>query len=104
MDDFRGGASGETNYAIFNPASNSVVGGLQTVNIGHDMFCPGISMLPNGDVLVVGGSAGGDGAGSSSVWTGSSFVPAADLNIARGYNSAVTLANGNVCVSLYLYA
>lgn len=52
-DGFRGGVSGETKYAVFNPNSNSV-SGLKTVNTQHDMFCPGVSLLPNGDILVAG--------------------------------------------------
>ena len=67
MDSF-GGPTGMTKFAVFDSTSDTV-GPEQTVMQGHDMFCPGISIQPNGDIIVVGGSAGGDGAGASSVWT-----------------------------------
>lgn len=102
MDHFVGGDAGQTWYAVFNPNSNSV-GQLQTVNLSHDMFCPGIAMQADGDIMVVGGSAGGDGAGSSSTWTGTSFSASPKLNIPRGYNSALTLANGNVCFFFFFF-
>ena len=99
VDHFVGGDAGQTWYAVFNPNSNSV-GALQTVNLNHDMFCPGIAQQADGDLMIVGGSAGGDGAGSTSTWTGGAFTQSPTLNIPRGYNSAVTLANGNVCSPL----
>ena len=95
VDHFVGGAAGQTFYAVFDPATDSV-GPVQTVIMNHDMFCPGIVQLPNGDVIIVAGSAGGDGARSTSVWTGSSFASGPQLVIARGYNSAVLLANSDV--------
>ena len=97
VDHFNGGEDGNTFYAVFDPSSDSV-GAVQQVNNNHDMFCPGIAMLTNGDVFVVAGSAGGndDGASSSSTWTGNAFEEGPSLNIARGYNSALTLANGEV--------
>lgn len=64
IDDFRGGEAGETLYTVVNPSSGSN-SGLQSVNVGHDMFCPGVVQLANGNYLVVGGSQGGDGAGLS---------------------------------------
>ena len=95
VDHFNGGEDGNTFYAVFDPSSDSV-GAVQQVNNNHDMFCPGIAMLTNGDVFVVAGSAGGDGAGASSTWTGNSFAAGPSLNIPRGYNSALTFANGEV--------
>ena len=95
VDDFRGAEQGNTFFAVFDPSTDSV-GPLMSINLDHDMFCPGISMLADGDVFVVAGSAGGDGAGASSTWTGSTFVAGPPLNIRRGYNSAVTLAHGEV--------
>ena len=96
VDHFSGGEGGNTFFAVFDPSSDSV-GSVQSVNNNHDMFCPGIAMLPNGDVFVAAGSAGGDPS-ASSTWTGSAFVAGPALSIARGYNSALTLANGEVRV------
>lgn len=96
VDDFIGGAGGQTFYAVFD-SNTDTVGPVQNQIIMHDMFCPGIAILPNGNPFVVAGSAGGDGGLSSSTWTGSSFTAGPKLNIKRGYNSALTLANGEAC-------
>ena len=95
VNHFNGGNDGETFYAIFDPQSDSV-GALQSVNNNHDMFCPGIAALPNGDLVVVGWAKTEDGGEASSVFNGSGFVAGPKLNIIRGYNSAVTLSNGRV--------
>jgi hypothetical protein len=92
---------GVTWYSIFDTAGD-IAGPAQSVNVSHDMFCPGIAQLPNGNIFVVAGSGGGDGASSSSTWTGDSFVMGPPLNIARGYNSALTLSSGNVCIFFVL--
>jgi hypothetical protein len=95
VDDFVAGTPGDTFFAVYDTVTNTV-GPLQQVNTDHDMFCPGIATLPNGQVIVVAGSSGGDGAASSSFFNGATFVAGPKLNIPRGYNSAVTLANGKV--------
>lgn len=95
VDHFSGGEAGNTFFAVFNPSTDSV-SAVMSINLNHDMFCPGIALLANGDVFVVAGSAGGDGAGASSTWSGNSFSAGPALNIPRGYNSALTLANGEV--------
>ena len=93
---YNGGEVGNTFYAVFDPSSDSV-GALQQVNINHDMFRPGTVVLTNGDVFVVAGSYGtDDGASSSTTWTGNAFEAGPSLNIARGYNSAVVLTDGEV--------
>jgi galactose oxidase len=92
--DFVGGPSGLTLYAIFDSTTDTV-GPLQSVNIKHDMFCPGIATLPNGNVIIVAGHSA-DGAGATSFWTGSSFTPGPGVNFQRGYNTAVMTTNGEV--------
>lgn len=86
--------TGTTFFAVFD-SENDSVGPLQTVSLNHDMFCPGIAIQPNGDVVVVGGSAFGDGAASTSIWNGA-WSQGPQLNIARGYNTAVTMTSGDV--------
>jgi galactose oxidase len=98
VDHFIGDPTFTTFYSTLNLA-NDAVGPVQMVNVGHDMFCPGIAMLPSGNIFIVGGSAGGDGAMASTFWNGNNFVGGPQLNTPRGYNSAVTLANGQVCCS-----
>ncbi|NJR43355.1 MAG: hypothetical protein HC767_12540 [Akkermansiaceae bacterium] len=95
VDDFIGGLGGQTWYAVFDSATDTV-GPVSQQTIMHDMFCPGIAMLPNGNPFVVAGSAGGDGGQSSSIWGGSSFSKSGNVKIKRGYNTALTLANGEV--------
>lgn len=95
VDDFLEGNAGETFYTIFSPWDNAA-SSLETINVGHDMFCPGITHLSNGAIMVVGGSFGGDGANASSIFSGGGFSEGPDLNTPRGYNSAVTLASGAV--------
>lgn len=104
VDDFviADGIVGSTFFALLDTKTDQLKPGpggsdpLRLQALEHDMFCPGISMLANGDFFVVGGSVGGDGSGSSTTWSGNSFSIGPKLNIERGYNSAVTLANGNV--------
>lgn len=95
---FAGGTDGNTFYATFDPASDNV-GELQQVNNNHDMFCPGIASLANGDYIIAGGATTEDGGQKSSTLSGSSFTAGPDLNINRGYNSAVTTQNGRVRLS-----
>lgn len=49
-----GGARGYTQTSLFNPATNSSTL-RQVSNTGHDMFCPGITNLPDGRILINGG-------------------------------------------------
>ncbi|EDZ97950.1 Galactose oxidase [Burkholderia sp. H160] len=86
---------GGTYTAIFDPVTGSSTQVLVT-NIGHDMFCPGIVNLPNGDIFVTGGSS------SAKV---SAFNPASghwtsqkQMSIPRAYQGSVTLSNGEVFV------
>lgn len=87
--------SGKTFYTTYN-TQTGFVAPLKVANLNHDMFCPGIAIQPNGDIAVVGGSAHGDGAASTSVWDGQAWGKRLTLNIARGYNTAVTLPSGLV--------
>src|SRR5690242_4827370 len=83
----------DTLISFFDPATG-IVSPATDASVQADMFCPGVSYLPNGQILIVGGS-------SSSHTTlfnpaTGSWADSGDLNIARGYNSAVTLSNGSV--------
>jgi len=84
---------GRTYTTIFNPNTGSANESLVS-NIKHDMFCPGTSMLPDGSVMVTGGS---------SVAKSSLFNPQTGtwsqldtLNVPRAYNSNTTLHDGSV--------
>ncbi|MEM8906402.1 MAG: PA14 domain-containing protein, partial [Bacteroidota bacterium] len=90
-----GGNLGRTYTAVFDPQTNTAEEFL-IQNTSHDMFCPGISALPDGRVLVSGGSS----SNKTSLYdpfTGA-WSAADEMNISRGYHSSVTLASGAVLV------
>jgi galactose oxidase len=87
------GGTGQTVTATYDPATGVVTQRTVTAT-GHDMFCVGIALLPDGRVLV----AGGDDSANTSI-----YDPATDawttgpkMNIARGYQADVTLSDGRV--------
>ncbi len=91
-----GNAAGQTYYGVFNPATETSTDVLVT-NTGADMFCPGIAVLPDGRVLVNGGSS----SPKTSIYspTTSSWSISGEMNVPRGYEgdtllSYGTLANG----------
>jgi galactose oxidase len=91
-----GHAPSRTLATLFNPITGQVSPLLDT-GLAADMFCPGLAYLPDGRIMVNGGSSSYHTAiydpflGTFGTW-----YDAADMNIARGYNSSVTLSNGNV--------
>jgi galactose oxidase len=88
-----GTGGGQTYTGIFNPATLTSTEVLVT-NTGADMFCPGTAVLPNGQVLVNGGSSSPKTSLYSPL-TGT-WTSGAEMNIPRGYEADVPLSNGNV--------
>ena len=91
-DNFGIGA-GLTQTATYDLATGSV--SQETVsNTGHDMFCPGTAILPDGRVLVNGGSD----ADKTSIYDpfSAAWSASSPLVTPRGYQSAVTLTDGQV--------
>ena len=86
-----GGNLGRTYTAIFDPATNSSEE-ILIEHTSHDMFCPGTNMLPDGRILVTGGSSSNK-TSTYDPFTGQ-WSAAAEMNIPRGYHSNVTLASG----------
>ncbi|MEM6965223.1 MAG: PA14 domain-containing protein [Bacteroidota bacterium] len=86
-----GGNQGKTWTAIFDPATNTATEAL-IENTSHDMFCPGVNTLPDGRVMVTGGSS----SNKTSIYnpTTNAWSAAETMNIARGYHSNVTLPSG----------
>ncbi|MEM1319190.1 MAG: PA14 domain-containing protein [Bacteroidota bacterium] len=86
-----GGNLGRTYTAVFDPATNTSTEMLIS-NTSHDMFCPGTNILPDGRVLVAGGSS----SSQTSIYDPStdSWTAAGSMNISRGYHSNVTLPSG----------
>ena len=93
----RNTGSGITQTVLFDPVSHAVES-FEVTETSHDMFCPGISMLETGQILV----SGGQDSHRSSLYSYGTWEPAGDLNIARGYGSSVTLSDGRVRASCSL--
>ncbi|CAK4033189.1 galactose oxidase precursor [Lecanosticta acicola] len=91
-DDF-GGAGGKTQFADYNWKTGAV-SERQVANTKHDMFCPGISALQDGRIVI---SGGGD-AEATSIYdpVTNAFTRGPDMNIARGYQASATLSNGKI--------
>lgn len=88
-----GGDNGLTATAIFNPATNASTA--QTIsNTGHDMFCPGTANLPDGRVLVNGGSS----STKTSIYdpANNTWQAGQPMNIGRGYQGDTLLSTGEV--------
>ncbi len=88
-----GGSRGYTQTSILDLATGQV-SQTQISNTGHDMFCPGTAMLPDGRIMVSGGSNSSKTSlydPVANVWT-----PGPDMKIARGYQSNVTTSTGEV--------
>ncbi|OJF14165.1 discoidin domain-containing protein [Couchioplanes caeruleus] len=91
-DTFSGGR-GRTVTATYDPATGEVTQRTVT-ETGHDMFCPGISVLPNGRIVVTGGN---DSARTSIYDPGTdAWTTGPAMTTARGYQSSTTLSDGRI--------
>lgn len=90
--DFRNSME-RTSTSIFNPATNASTDE-RISNTQHDMFCPATAQLPDGRLLVSGGSTNRQTSLYDPV--SDTWSRGADMNIGRGYHSAAVLANGSV--------
>lgn len=88
-----GGEGGKTQFAEYDMATGEV--SKRTIaNTHHDMFCPGISALADGRIVISGGSNAADVSIYDPV--SDAFTKAADMQIPRGYQSSATLSDGRV--------
>lgn len=93
LPDTYNGGGGRTVTATYDPATG-VVTQRTVTETGHDMFCPGLSALPDGRILVT----GGNDSDKTSI-----YDPATDawtagppMTTPRGYQGQATLADGRV--------
>ncbi|GGQ48585.1 discoidin domain-containing protein [Couchioplanes azureus] len=87
------GGRGRTVTATYDPATG-VVTPRTVTETGHDMFCPGISVLPDGRIVVTGGN---DSAKTSIYDPGDdAWTTGPAMTTARGYQSSTTLSDGRV--------
>jgi galactose oxidase len=88
-----GGANGKTQTAILD-LKTGVVTPLTVANTVHDMFCPGVSILADGRILISGGS----NSAASTIYdpVKNTWSVAAPMKIPRAYQSNITLSTGEV--------
>ncbi|CRK30965.1 hypothetical protein BN1723_003713 [Verticillium longisporum] len=88
-----GGASGKTQFGDYEFATGAV-SDREVANTHHDMFCPGISQLEDGRVMVQGGSD----AEAVSIYDPATneFTRGPDMKVARGYQTSAIMSNGRV--------
>jgi galactose oxidase len=93
-----GYGAGQTYTGIYTPSTQTSTDVLVT-NTGDDMFCPGTAVLPDGRVLVNGGSS----SPKTSLFTPGTgnWSVSGEMNIPRGYEADTmlsygTLANGSL--------
>ncbi|KXH41988.1 kelch domain-containing protein [Colletotrichum simmondsii] len=88
-----GGASGMTQYGDYNFATGEISERAVT-NTHHDMFCPAISQLQDGRIVIQGGSD----AEAVSIYdpATNNFTRGPDLKVARGYQTSTLLSSGKI--------
>ncbi|QIW96713.1 hypothetical protein AMS68_002231 [Peltaster fructicola] len=88
-----GGAPGYTQYADYNFKTGDI-SQRPVFNTHHDMFCPGMSTVEEGRIMITGGS----NAEVTSLYDPSTngFTRGPDMQVPRGYHSSATLSNGHV--------
>lgn len=85
--------NGYTQFADYNYKTGAVA--QRTVsNTQHDMFCPGISSLADGRIIITGGT----NAEVTSIYKPATnqFVRGPNMKIPRGYQTSTTLSDGRV--------
>ncbi|MCJ1276865.1 hypothetical protein MMC21_004672 [Puttea exsequens] len=90
---FGGSTGGNTLTATYNPATG-IVSQRNVQNTQHDMFCEGLAIDATGRFIATGGNS----AAKTSIYSPryDAWTAASPMHISRGYQSAVTLANGNM--------
>ncbi|KAJ5573495.1 galactose oxidase precursor [Penicillium hispanicum] len=90
-DRFFASPGGKTFTATWDPYLQDIVQ-TNVTNTYHDIFCPGISMDIDGNIVV----SGGADSQKTSIYDGSDWIPGGDMNLHRGYHSSTTLSDGKI--------
>ncbi|KAG8674283.1 hypothetical protein FPOAC2_00293 [Fusarium poae] len=92
-DTMDGGPGGLTLTSTWDPATG-LVSEREVTETDHDMFCPGISLDGNGQLVVT----GGNNAERTSLFdpVKQDWIPGPDMKVARGYQSSATTSTGKV--------
>ena len=94
VDDFFGDTTEVTTASIYNPLTGVFE---DAGHSGHNMFCAGISMLPDGRIFLAGG---GVSVSTVSVFEDNRFREIESMAMARWYPTSTTLPSGQVLTSL----
>jgi galactose oxidase len=88
-----GGDHGYTQFAEYDHRTGAM-SARQVTETKHDMFCPGISSLADGRLIITGGS----NAEKTSIYDPqlNTFTSSVNMQIARGYHTSTILSNGKV--------
>ncbi|KAF5024815.1 hypothetical protein F66182_3054 [Fusarium sp. NRRL 66182] len=88
-----GGASGKTQFGALDLPTGAIRN-REVANTHHDMFCPGMSQLGDGRILIQGGSD----AEAVSLYNPKTdeFTRGPDMKMARGYQTSTILSDGRV--------
>jgi galactose oxidase len=88
-----GNGGGRTMTATYDPGTG-VVTQRTVTETGHDMFCPGISALADGRILVT----GGNDSGKTSIYDPKTdaWTTGPTMKTPRGYQASATLSDGRV--------
>ncbi|KAH7304236.1 hypothetical protein B0I35DRAFT_484531 [Stachybotrys elegans] len=88
-----GGPSGRTQFGTMD-LNNHKISNREVAETHHDMFCPGISSLEDGRILITGGSD----AEAVTFYDPktNAFKRGPNMQVARGYQTSATLSNGKV--------
>jgi galactose oxidase len=90
------GSLDQTIMALIDPSNPGAATARTITNTTHNMFCPGIAMLPSGDVFVNGGDDSHTRTTSIYRWQTDSWDRPSAMVESRWYNSSVTLPDGRV--------
>lgn len=87
------GPTGVTQFADFNYVTGAV-SAREVANTNHDMFCPAISSLADGRIVI----SGGENAAATSFYdpVTNNFTTGPLMNIPRGYQTSTTLSDGRI--------
>ncbi|EME41252.1 hypothetical protein DOTSEDRAFT_134830 [Dothistroma septosporum NZE10] len=92
-DTFDEGPEGYTQFADYN-FDTGAVSERNVTKTDHDMFCPGISTLGGGRIIITGGA----NAAKTSIYdpASNSFIAGPPMNKARGYQASAAMSDGRV--------
>ncbi|KAI2481306.1 DUF1929 multi-domain protein [Pyrenophora tritici-repentis] len=88
-----GGERGKTQFAEYNWITGAT-STREVAETNHDMFCPGMSALGDGRLIITGGS----NAEKTTIYDpkDNKFTSAPDMKVPRGYQSSAILSDGKV--------